>query len=192
MMTLARPIQESAVFVCYVAEPEISVCERLARIAATWLQEVDYLAKAAPAWHPGRQSAQQERLFRIEELIRGGFTLNSMTAPTKVELDGVSAPVNLNVTARAKLLMPPDAPEPYRLASGAVHARPWFLSGNAIEQDGAWSTSWATVVSAVVIAASAVRGGVQSLCGHLGIDDGHARCGEIDAALRSFLETPAN
>jgi hypothetical protein len=191
-MTLARAIQESAVFVCYVAEPEISVHERLVRIAATWLQDVDYLAKAAPAWHPGRQAAQQDRQFRIDELLCGGFMLNSATAPTTVGLDGASAPVKLNVTARAKLLLSPEAPEAYRLASGAVHARPWFLSGNAIEQDGAWSTSWATVVSAVVIAARAVRSGVQSLCGYLGLDDGQARCGEIDATLTAFLETPAN
>ena len=191
-MTLARAIQEAAVFVCYVAEPEISVHERLTRIAATWLQDADYLAKAAPAWHPGRASAQQERQFRIDELTRAGFTLNRPTAPTTVGLDGASASVNLNVTERAKLLMQPDAPEPYRLASGAVHARPWFLSGNAIEQDGGWSTSWATVVSAVVIAAGAVRGGVHSLCGYLGLGDGQARCDEIEARLRSFLKTPAN
>lgn len=192
MMTLARAIQESAVFVCYVTEPEISAHERLTRIAATWLQDAGYLAKAAPAWHPGRQSARQERQFRIDELARAGFILNPATAPTTVGLDGASAPVNLNVTARAKLLMQPDAPEPYRLASGAVHARPWFLSGNAIEQDGGWSTSWATVVSAVVIAAGAVRGGVQSQCGYLGLDDAQARCGEIEATLRAFLKTPAN
>jgi hypothetical protein len=192
MMTLARAIQESAVFVCYVAEPEIGVHERLTRIAATWLQDVDYLTKAAPEWHPGRQSARQDRQFRIDELVRAGFILNSATAPTTVSLDGASTPVNLNVTARAKLLMPPDAPEPYRLASGAVHARPWFLSGNAIEQDGEWSTSWATVVSAVVIAAHSARGGVQSLCSYLGLDDDQARCGEIDATLRTLLETPAN
>lgn len=191
-MTLARAVQESAVFACYVTEPEISVHERLARIAATWLQDVEYHAMAAPAGHPGRQSARQDRQHRIDELVRGGFALNSATAPTNVSLDGASAPVNLNVTARAKLLMAPDAPEPYRLASGAVHARPWFLSANAIEQDGAWSTSWATVVSAMVIATSAVRGGVQSLCGYLGLDQSRARCGEIDATLKAFLMTPAN
>lgn len=66
------------------------------------------------------------------------------------------------------------------------------LSGNAIEQDGGWSTSWATGVSAVVIAAGAVRGGVHSLCGYLALDDGQARCDEIEARLRTVLTTPAN
>lgn len=191
-MTLARTVQESAIFVRYITEPEISVQERLVRIAATRLQDSDYTAKAAPEWHPGRQLAQVTRQHWIDELVRGGFTLNSATAPTTVALDGASAPVKFNSTERAKLLMAPDAPEPYRLASGAVHARPWFLSTNAIELDGAWSTSWATIVSTMVIAANAVRGGVESLCGYLGLDDGRARAGEIDATLKMFMETPAN
>jgi len=112
-----------------------------------------------------------------------------------VGLEGASASVTLNVTERAKLLMPPDAPEPYRLASGAMHARPWFVSGNAIEQNGEWSTSWATeasavVIAAVVIAAGAVRGGVHALCGYLALDDGQSPLRRDRGQAQSLPEDP--
>jgi hypothetical protein len=195
-MTVARAVQEAVIFVCYIAEPPLSLDERLVRIADTWLEDANNRVNASPATYPSGEDylgeAIKDRDICVAELRRGGFNVGTSATgvPRSVSLGSFSVnKIGFSTTDRAKLLMPPDAPEPYRLASGAAHARPWFLTKNAMQDKGGeWSARLDVTASSVSIVAYAALAGVRALGGFYGVDISSTE-GQINHAHKELLRT---
>lgn len=194
-MTLARAVQESVIFAQYLAKPGLSTDERLVRIAETWLADATNRVNASPdiLGPEGvnfRTNAIEGRNFCIDELRRGGFTIDvsSTGVPRSITLGTFTIrKIGFSTTDEAKSLMPPGAPETYRLASAAAHSRPWYLTKNAImDAQGVWTAQSAATVTPVAIAADALRAGMQALGGFYGVDTSTAEA-RIHEALKNFM-----
>lgn len=197
-LTLARALHEAVIFISYIAEPSLPLDERLFRIGNTWLEDANNKVNASPddqaSGETYRADAISERDFCIAELRKGGFTVGVRDGfPRSLQFGPYRTKnkIGLPTTDQAKLLLPVGAPEPYRLASGAAHARPWFLIRNAVRDPaGLWSSQMDVTGTAVMIAARAVEEGMRMQGGFYGIDTTIIQA-QIRAALIGFLRTLA-
>lgn len=198
-MTLVRSLQEAVIFIRYQTDPNLTVEQRLVRIANVWLEEKSNVVKAAPnALAPDGSNphtrASADRDSTVAELHSGGFNVQTFArgAPKSVELGGtLISPVGYNTASEALTLMPPGFPEAWRLASGAAHARPWYLTSNAIGgQYGPWS-AWAdATTTAVSCAAFALDKGAERVGQYFDADLSDARA-QMEQTHRGFLTAAA-
>lgn len=136
------------------------------------------------------------RDFVINELRKGGFTvrLSNKGVPTSLKFGSFQTKdkIGLPITEQAKLLLPSDAPEPYRLASGAAHSRPWFFTKNAIKDiSGKWTARMDLTATTVIVATKAITEAMRVQGGFYGIDTSNAQA-QIDQALKNFLQLMAH
>jgi hypothetical protein len=189
-LTLARAVVESTVLICHLLDPSVSTEVRICRQAALWLDDSRYALSAAATFGDGQAADVRDYYqFKLSELAAGGFhvELNAAQRPLRVRLGAVAVELTLNITTEAARILPPDAPSPYRLGSGAAHGRPWFLERSAsAKPDGGFEGEGTTAMAAALIVMYCMISWVTAWGGYFGVDtDDQAK--QIRATMGSLL-----
>jgi hypothetical protein len=146
-VTLTRAFMESVVMMRYIVDPTIGTNRRIARIAGLLVTEDDNAHALARTFDP---HAESNRAKTIGEMRRGGIRVEGSRSGTKITVEQVTIKADFVKTDEARKLLPPDAPEPYRLFSGPAHARPWGLIRTATRGDNTEFVAEAATLEAVV------------------------------------------
>jgi hypothetical protein len=177
-LTNTRVILETIVVACYMLEPGISTELRIARIAGMLIAEADKAYQADRTFTTAAEaSSAAHRNETLSEMARGGIVLNGKPPKRSVRVGVERAQADLNMTYETTRLLNGSLPgEPYRLLSGASHARPWLLRRVATEENGRFTGQTATLATAVVTSLLSLEAWADCWSGYFGI--------EMDAASR--------
>lgn len=136
-LTLARAVMEACLLTHYLLDDSISVSKRLARLAGVWHTDAEYQRKTAAAWHKDVPADVMMSGYARAALAECQITekINKHGAVCGFIVGSESAPLDMNITEQAAKALPDWMPEPYRLASGAAHSRPWVIArGTALAE----------------------------------------------------------
>ncbi|WP_149264370.1 hypothetical protein [Actinomadura sp. K4S16] len=173
-VSLSRIVHEGAVRTCRLFDPAASSEERIARIAAAWLDAARQQLTAAHDLDPRVVPESEQEWERAQRAARdAGLSIryNDRRRPVAVVLGEVSVPFAVNVTDASRLT-PGCPPAWYRISSAATHSTMWLLQqGAALNADG----QPAILADPEAISASTliVLGSFEALTETLGTYHGH-------------------
>ncbi len=139
LVSLSRVVQEGAIRVCHLYEPELSPEQRAVRIAAAWLNGarqhpvaakdvgVQAIPEADKIWEVAERTVQRAGMsIGLDRRGRpASAVLGSVQAPFKVDLIGLAAK------------RPTHLPAWYRISSAASHSTVWMVAqAFASDEDG--------------------------------------------------------
>jgi hypothetical protein len=173
-LTLSRVVLEGVLFTEYLFDPSIPLNKRLARLAGLWMTDATHVQKMAAAIGAEEQAGAAGMLAYVEDCLQKCQATERRNQKGKLigyDVDGETAPMDINITERAAAAMPDWLPGPYRLTSGAAHNRPWMIgrASTLAEGDGFVGEA-ATVMAAVMVALGAVETLVKVFGGYFGVD----------------------
>ncbi|MEV4000650.1 hypothetical protein [Actinomadura sp. NPDC049753] len=117
-VSLSRIVHEGAVRTCRLFDPAASSEERIARIAAAWLDAARQQMTAAHALDPSVVPESQQEWERAQRAVRdAGLSIryNDRGRPVAAVLGEVSAPFKVNLTDASRLT-PGCSPAWYRIS----------------------------------------------------------------------------
>ncbi|QEU68197.1 hypothetical protein CP966_25320 [Streptomyces galilaeus] len=175
-LTLSRVVMEGVLFAEYLFDPSIPLNKRLARLAGMWMTDATHVQKMAAAIGSEEQAHAADMLAYVEDCLRKCQATERRNPSGKLigyNIDGETAPMDMNITERAAAAMPDWLPAPYRLTSGAAHNRPWMIGRASTLAEGKGLVGEAaTVMAAVMVALGAVETVVKVFGEYFGVDVG--------------------
>lgn len=192
-LSLARGVLEAGLLCRYLMDPSISVQKRLARIAGVWRTDALYQHRTATAW--GNPPAPGDGMLAYVEAAMVDCQItewcNSAGKVVGYVVDGERAPLDMNITDEAAKALPPWMPEPYRLASGAAHSRPWVIGrGSIIAQERGtgevYAGEAATVAASVMLVFAVLASAHEAWNAYFGLDRDSVT-GQLQERLQAYL-----
>lgn len=183
-MIQARAILESVVMIRYILDPGIEIDRRVARIAGLLVVEADNAHNLAVTFD---RESQSERPAIITEMRRGGILIKGAPRSSTVTVGAIKIKADYTISAEVRTLLPPDAPEPYRLFSAPGHARPWGLQRTATAKGGEFEGEAATLGAVLLVVIYALEAFVTAWAGYFGYDESGA-LSRLDGVRKVFAE----
>jgi hypothetical protein len=137
----------------------------------------------------GRRRRSRYHKFKLAELAAGGFAVETgdRGRMRRVRFRHATAVLDYNLSAEITRLLPEGMPSPYRLGSGAAHARPWMLERSATETGhGGYVGEGTTAVTAAATVMFCMKAWIAAWGGYFGLDV-TAQLAAIDAVRRSYI-----
>lgn len=184
-VSLSRIVHEGAVRTCRLFDPAASSEERLARIAAAWLDAARQQLTAAHELDPSVVPESEQEWERAQRVARdAGLSIrnNDRGRPVAVVLGEVSVPFKVNLIDASRAT-PGCPPAWYRISSAATHSTLWLLrQGAALDAEG----QPAILADPEAISASTliVLGSFEALTDTLGTYHGHDPSKAVDTLQR--------
>lgn len=183
-LVLARAFTESVIMICYLIDPEVDADTRLARVAGALLTDDDNANAFARSFDPQVPAGRE---WTIAEMRRGGIQIEGKPKRYRVTVGSITISGDYVITEQAKRLLPPGAPEPYRLFSGPGHARPWGLERTAMKVESRYVGEAASLGAALLIVLYALGAWVKAWTGYFGLD-GSGALSQIETVCCEFVE----
>lgn len=171
-LVIARAVLESCLVFDYLLEPSVSGALRLARGAGLWRKDTEHSRNLAKILEREEEAAGLD-VYVTQALGECNVTARRSANGriTGYEVDGEFAPLDYNITERARGRLPDWIPMPYGLLSGAAHGRPWMTDrARALGEEGNLVGEAATVMAALQVVMAALEMGLKDWQGYFKLD----------------------